>query len=1279
MDPAASSSHRPLFRSVGIFGIFLALFCILTGYTLLRLYRTSSLLAEARSETLMKEALAKAQSLDEYLHQRVVDAQNPSIERDIDAYYGGKSLATSPHDSANVALAALTQGLNRFKISIRDHGKVVFRHIAYYDREQGRIIADTEDTPPPTPLNAEVIQRLKCGKDDTVSLCSLCTSGQCRLFVTRECVYKDEPRGSLVMELTPETIRERIKSTGVTTDNDFTGVVDSRGVLIVGPANLVGKTLKELFGVSHSYFINFEMVEVPAGPDRAAEGSLIVKGSHRLDRGARLVVVVPKSRYLAGYSPFLWTILSVTLMLGLLLMLYHLVAVFRDRHRMYRQLEESHDRLEKRVEERTTELAHINTELRRQMVDRERAEMELTKSEERYRDLVQNASDIIFTTDSQGRFTYVNPVAVRITGYAEPEIIGKHFSEFVRADDREQTLEFFKGQARARMPVSYLEFPLVTKSGESIWVGQKTQLLEEDSRVVGFQSIARDITARRQVEAELLEAKEAAEAGNRAKTEFLARMSHEIRTPINAIVGYTELLLDEELSEEQREALETVKLSTHTLLALIDDILDLSKVEADKLSLDQIPFNVESLVVDACEMVRGRIGDKPVEILCEIQDTPEYLVGDPVRIRQVLMNLLTNAIKFTERGDIVASVRCLETTDRKVNVQVAVQDQGIGVPESMRDAIFDPFTQAHNSVASEHGGAGLGLAICKRLARLMDGDISVSSGDDEGSLFRFNAWLTTVGADSPELPMPLPLEDLAGKRALLLDDSPTALRILMETLRRAGIESVSALTASQAFEELEKTCFDFAVVDIRMPQMSGYEFARKVSTLWSAHCPKIIALSSEPQWRDKQRLAEAGFDGFLMKPARRPVIFAMIRTVLGLAGKSEKPVTPHLLKIPRSKVPRVLLAEDNPVNQRLTMSMLTKMGIEVDLAHNGSHAVEKAKSKAYDLILMDVQMPVMDGLEATRELRRAGVTIPVVALTAAAMKGDKQLGVAAGMNDYVAKPIKHQSMREILHKFCGMEGVIDSPERLRILIAESDRTALNDMSECVSQFLPAATIVIAEDGAHACARLASLLPHLVILSLSTSQVDARDIMKLIQSDTRYRTARVLIMAPAETPEARRRELRDLGAIHILRKPLVPAELISCIQQLFSQGGVLPNIQPVPEENFWDLSAKELGIEPDEYLDLAEEFIGDVAARLDRLETALNEHDHAMVRQVAHAIKGGAAEMLLEEMSTAAAGIEFHAKAGELSGCAEDLDSLRRAFGVFAKQVSEANVDHTKVE
>jgi two-component system, sensor histidine kinase and response regulator len=1320
MAPADPSTQRPLFRSIWVFGVVLAVFCMVTGYTLLRLYRTSSLLAEARSESLLMEAQSKAESLDEYLDQRIVDAQNPAIERYLEAYYRGKALGMSPEYGLNVSLNALTEELNRFKISIRDHGRLVFRNIAYYDREQGRIFAGTEKTEQPETLDPDVIQRIQCGKDDAVSLCRLCANDHCRLFVSREFAYKGQPKGTLLMELALKTIEEKIRITGIQEDSDFTGIVDSGGVLIVGPANLAGKTLRELFGVPHIYFTNFEIVEAPVGSGGGVKDSLIVKGSGRLNGGVRLVTVVPKSRYLAGHSPFLWTMLSITLMVGLLLMLYHLFSLFRERHRMYQQLEESHDRLEKRVEERTTELAQINAELRRQMLDRERAENALTKSEERYRDLVENATDIIFMTDSQGRFTFVNTVAVRTTGFSEKEIVGKHFTEFVEVDHRPQTREFFQRQALAGTPVSYLEFPSITKSGETIWLGQKTQLLKEDSKVVGFQSIARDITARREVEAELRDAKEAAEAGNRAKTEFLARMSHEIRTPINAIVGYTELLLDDELSEEQREALETVKLSTNTLLTLIDDILDLSKVEADKLSLEQVPFNVESLVVDACELVRGRVGDKPVEILCDIQDTPEYLIGDPVRIKQILMNLLINAIKFTERGEIIASVRCLEVTGQKVNLQIDVQDQGIGVPEHMLDAIFDPFTQAHNSVAYEHGGAGLGLAICRRLVRLMGGDISVSSRAGEGSLFRFNAWLATVPTGSEEVPVPLPLEDLAGKRALLLDDSPTALRILEETLSRAGIESVSAITASHAFQELEKTLFDFAVVDIRMPQMSGYEFARQVSTVWSHHCPKIIALSSEPQWRDKQRLAEAGFDGFLMKPTRRPVMFTMIRTVLGLSGKAEKPMTQHLLKIPRPKVPRVLLAEDNPVNQRMTMRMLTKMGIEVELAENGFKAVEKAKSQTYDLILMDVQMPVMDGLAATRELRRRGVTAPVVALTAAAMKGDKELGVAAGMNDYVAKPIKHQSMREILQRFCGIEGIVDYPDRLRILVADDDASASREMVERLQEFLPAATTVTAGDGVQACAKLGSLLPHLVILNLSFPQLSVRDVIKFMASDRRYSTTRVVITGLAEDLEARAPELRELGVTQFLSKPLVAHELLSTIQELFSNVGMLRHaaaaaVSPgesncpasrqsrsgeesdprlhirrtpsssnqgerVPEtvclETFVALAAQQLGMSEEEYRDVAEEFVQDVRARLDRLEMALSDKDGELTRQVAHAIKGGASEMLLADMAASAARIEFRAKKGVLGDCRGDLAALHKALETFEKILSGSRSNGT---
>jgi PAS domain S-box-containing protein len=1391
MARAAAGSERRFLLLERIFVAVLALLFISTGYLLLRLQKTSELLAEAGRRSFLQEAQTRTAVLREYLAQRTVDCENPALERSIATYYRSKALGMSQEYGLGVSVTAMNEEFGRFQATIQHNRKPVFNRIAYYDREQDRVMARSDSSPDPQGLDSEMIYGMKSGNDKWTLLQGVCKQGICRMFLRRGFTFNGVSKGELIMELNLDTMMDPIIAGSPQEENDFTGLVDSRGILLTGPAHLAGTKLEDLLGIPYISSTYVHLYETTVGPSNHKKEVLLAAVGDSLKGGFRLTVVVPASKYLGGHSPFLWTVLGTLLTAGLFVMLFYLFASFRERHLMYLQLEESHQKLERMVEERTEELARTNDELRAQIADRKRAETDLAQSEERYRELVQNAGDIIYRVDAKGFFTFVNAVALRITGYAEQEIIGKHYTSFLHPNHRSDAEKFYARQAAEKQPETYLEFPMVTKSGETISIGQNTQLLMHDGSISGFQSIARDISERKRAEeqlqeayerqqqllqtaaagiftvdcnkivtgvndefcfitgyereevvgqpcssfaiepcvtrcglfkdgtgepvvrrqctirtkeqkiltvlknatcmrdrngvivggmeslldvTELIEARKGAEKANSAKSEFLARMSHEIRTPINAIVGYTELLLDDELTAQQREALETVKLSTNTLLALVDDILDLSRVESDKISLEEEPFNTESLLLEACELVRSHAGDKPVEILCDLQDIPDYLIGDPVRLREVITNLLVNAIKFTDRGEILVSARVLEQSGDGIDIEFSVRDTGQGIPEDMLDAIFDPFTQADRSTAYKYGGAGLGLAICRRLVKLMGGDISVESRLRQGSCFRFNAWLKTLRPGSEEIARPIPFEDLVGKSALLVDDNPTALRILENAVSRAGIRSVSAISGAEAFRELEKRSFDFALVDIRMPEMDGYEFAEAVNRSYSERCPKIIALSSEPQWRYKDRLSNTGFDGFLMKPIRRDSLFAMIRLVLGLSQKSERLMTEHVLRVPRATVPRVLLAEDNAVNRRVTGAMLSKMGVDVDYAEDGAKAIERATAQSYDLILMDVRMPVKDGLEATREIRRLSVKTPIVALTASAMNEDRERCLEAGMNDYAAKPIKHRTLQEIIARFCSTALDTKTPEHLRILIAVDDRNQREEMLPIIQQSLPSATTVTADGGVEACVHIGSLLPHLVILGLPASDLDCVSIVKFLISDERYRQTRVLITTSLNGDDERIKEIRALGVTQILHRPWGPQEFLACVQQVFAKELILNRQKTGGEETFVELSARELGILPEEFEEIIEEFIQEVGERLDGLVLAVAENKNEDARQMAHAIKGGASEMRLDEMASTAARIERRAAKGQSLDCVEDVEVLRSTLSELKQKLAHIKSD-----
>ncbi len=687
------------------------------------------------------------------------------------------------------------------------------------------------------------------------------------------------------------------------------------------------------------------------------------------------------------------------------------------------------------IAEQRAQLESTNETIEKQVLERT---WDLRESEERFRTLSDSSPMGIYKTDAAGSCVYTNPRWQSITGLTAENCLGDGWVRALHEDDRGTILRRWK-EAAATGEEFDSEYRVQAPDGSVRWVRDRSSVVRSaDGAIKEHVGTVEDITQRRIYEAELCKAKEAAEAATRAKSEFLANMSHEIRTPMNGVIGMTGLLLDTRLDKEQREYAEMVRGSGEMLLTIINDILDFSKIEAGRLELESIDFDLHTVIEEAVLLLAEKAHAKQLELAFLVHhDVPRDVRGDPGRLRQILINLLGNAVKFTASGEVALRARLAKDSGGAAEVRFEIRDTGIGMSAEAASRLFRPFAQADSSTNRRFGGTGLGLAISRQLAGLMGGGIGVDSEPERGSTFWFTVRLERAAGGER---LPEPRQDLRGLRLLVVDDNDTNRKILMALAAAWGMEALEAAGGPQALERLhaatrEERPFDVAVLDMQMPGMDGLSLARAVRSERRHAGLRLVMLTSIGLRGQAEESRRVGFAGYLTKPVRPSQLYDCLATVMSQewrespAGSRKRAplVTRHSLREAkgRGRRRRVLVVDDNETNQIVAVKKLGGLGYQTDVAANGLEAVEAVSRIPYDMVLMDCQMPEMDGFEATRRIRELergrDMHTCIVAMTANAMPGDRERCLEAGMDDYVAKPVKAEELDAALKRWVRPE------------------------------------------------------------------------------------------------------------------------------------------------------------------------------------------------------------------------------------------------------------------
>ncbi len=641
--------------------------------------------------------------------------------------------------------------------------------------------------------------------------------------------------------------------------------------------------------------------------------------------------------------------------------------------------------------------------------------------------LLENLPDLIYFKDRDCRFIKINPALAKHYGLMSPkDAVGKTDFDFSPREEAEGYYADEQEIMRTGNPLVDREEKKTWGDGTVFWISTtKMPLRNQLGEIVGTFGISRDITVHKSVEIEIKKAKDAAEYSNRAKTEFLANMSHEIRTPLNGIIGMTDLMRGTPLNSEQKDFLETIHSSGENLLAIINDVLDFSKIEFGKLELDYHAFSLMDLIHDVVGLLNFRATHKNLELKYDLDlDLPIDYLGDATRIRQVLINLVANAIKFTEYGEVRIEIdagtpRPGDKDDMRW-LLFHVSDTGIGIPAERLDRLFKVFSQVDASTTRQYGGSGLGLAICQRLVELMGGTIHVETIKDKGSIFSFELPLRLAHQLSltAELNMKM---GLAGHHVMIVDDIKVNRQMLILQMKRCGITSIEASSGEEAMALLHRgEKFDAALIDFQMPHTDGIMLAREIRRATQDNFP-LLLVSSQAGDVSIEELHRAGFSAILAKPVRQNLLRSALREIFESRNKTISLLDDDAAKKAAEQPPlNILVVEDSLTNQKVAQQILKRIGYDIDLANNGIEALAAVEKKTYDIIFMDIHMPEMDGMEATRILREkppVGQRPRIIALTADVLTGERERCLEIGMDDYIPKPIKVDTLKTIIKNF----------------------------------------------------------------------------------------------------------------------------------------------------------------------------------------------------------------------------------------------------------------------